>query len=90
MCLHSSSGGSDGRGRSVQYLIGQNTLQRTFPVNVQLLRLDWTFPKLYKHFISNLRVDFFLETLLGLWVSTVIDVSFLGLWIVTDRISVKE
>lgn len=49
----------------MQYLIGQNTLQRTFPLNAQLLRLDWTFPKLYKYFISILRIDSFLETLLG-------------------------
>lgn len=51
----------------MQYLIGQNTLQRTFPLNAQLLRLDWTldFPKLYKYFIGILRIGSFLETLLG-------------------------
>lgn len=87
--LRSSSGGSDGRRRSVQYRIGQNTRQRTCSLNAQFLRLDWTFPKLYKHFISNLRVDSFWEHC-WVMVSTVIDVSFLDLWIITDRISFKK
>lgn len=60
-----SVGGSDGEGRSIRCLVGQNTWQRTLPLNAQLLRLDWSFPKLYKHVLSNLRVDFFLETRLG-------------------------
>lgn len=81
-----SIGGSDGGGGSVWYLVGQNTWQRTLPLNAQLLR---SFPKLYKHFLSNLRVDFSGNTA-GSRVSTVIDVSFLGLRSITDRITVSR